>query len=447
MSYSSSDPVSGISQYLIGLVTNPGQDWLTLAQADGSFGGVLTNLDLTQGQVFYIGIRTENGAGAWSAIGYSQAITVDTIPPVLSFTLAGSTIVLNKPPINIGYTLSKPATVQFTLTAADGSVQTCNATGQAGMNYFTFQAGVPETYQLAALPADPAGNIGAAAVQSIRVNAPPQINLPASFDTTPDAPLQLTAAVTDPDGYPVSYSWNPGDGGAPVSGAAPTYQYTTIGSYTLTLTVTDNDGGITTTATTVNVHNTFQGKLFTNETWSGTWYLYGDVTVPPGITLTILPGTQIIVNSDPFTGNSYTLDIQGNLTIPGAGQVSFSSPTGQAGDWKGIYVEGQATLNQVLIQDAARGLAVVNGAAAMITNCTFQNNQAGLHVYGAQPTVTNCSFINNTLYGIKEDNGGRPIVTGSLFSGNGIDYYSEIMTGITIDQLNQINGNSGNQCQ
>src|SRR5882762_317537 len=55
----------------------------------------------------------------------------------------------------------------------------------------------------------------------------------------------------DPDGTVVSYSWNFGDGGT-ASGAAPTHAYTTVGTYTITLTVTDNlgaQGSASTTAT------------------------------------------------------------------------------------------------------------------------------------------------------------------------------------------------------
>ena len=459
ISFNSYDTLSGITEYKVSIVT-PDQELITVMDFPVTWSTNLNinnqTLTLTGGLqlndgVYYIGVQTCNGVGIWSQVDLQDepAVTVDTIPPVFSFTTLAGNIFAPNTPINIPYNLSEPATVQFTLTGADGAVQTYNVTGQSGTNGFTFQAGVPESYQLTALATDLAGNIGVAQTQSILVNAPPQITLPASFNTTPGAPLQFSATVIDTYGNPLNYSWNTGVIGAPLlSGAAPVYQYQQAGTYPLTLTVTDNDGGVSQASTTVYVQNTSQGNLYANETWSGTWNLYGAVTVPAGITLTVSPGTQIIVNPDPVTGTAGSLDIQGTLTIQGAGQVvAFSSATGQAGDWKGIYVEGQATLDQVLIRDAERGLAVVNGATATITNCTFQNNQAGLHVFGTQPTVTNCSFINNTIFGIKEDNGGRPIVTGSLFSGNVIDYYNENMTKITIDQLNQINGNSGNRSQ
>jgi PKD repeat protein len=56
----------------------------------------------------------------------------------------------------------------------------------------------------------------------------------------------------DPDGTIVSYSWNFSDGGS-ASGINPTHAYTANGSYTLTLTVTDNLGAQASVQTTANI--------------------------------------------------------------------------------------------------------------------------------------------------------------------------------------------------
>jgi PKD repeat protein len=59
-------------------------------------------------------------------------------------------------------------------------------------------------------------------------------------------------ASIDADGTIVSYSWNFGDGSM-ADGATVSHVYGDIGSYTVTLTVTDNDGGIGVDTLTVNV--------------------------------------------------------------------------------------------------------------------------------------------------------------------------------------------------
>lgn len=63
--------------------------------------------------------------------------------------------------------------------------------------------------------------------------------------TSGPAPLAVSFSSTgsyDPDGSIVSYVWNFGDGSAPVAGATASKTYTTPGTYSATLTVTDNSG-------------------------------------------------------------------------------------------------------------------------------------------------------------------------------------------------------------
>ncbi|MHC1579830.1 MAG: PKD domain-containing protein, partial [Candidatus Alkanophagales archaeon] len=62
------------------------------------------------------------------------------------------------------------------------------------------------------------------------------------------------SASYDPDGYIVSYEWDFGDG-TTASGAVVTHAYADDGTYTATLTVTDNHGAKNSTTVTVKVNN------------------------------------------------------------------------------------------------------------------------------------------------------------------------------------------------
>jgi PKD repeat protein len=80
---------------------------------------------------------------------------------------------------------------------------------------------------------------------TIRTDAPPPGNQPpkAQF-TNDDCPGRLctfTSASTDNDGTIDSYAWTFGDG-ATSTAQNPTHQYAAPGTYTVTLTVTDNEG-------------------------------------------------------------------------------------------------------------------------------------------------------------------------------------------------------------
>jgi LPXTG-motif cell wall-anchored protein len=88
---------------------------------------------------------------------------------------------------------------------------------------------------------DPGGNPGG--------NPANQAPLAAVTATNTGATFTFSAAgSTDSDGRITGYRWDFGDGSAPAEGADVTHPYAAAGTYTVTLTVTDDDGA-TTTAT------------------------------------------------------------------------------------------------------------------------------------------------------------------------------------------------------
>lgn len=84
---------------------------------------------------------------------------------------------------------------------------------------------------------------------TITVSAP-NVAPNASFTqdvTSGEAPLIVTfdaSGSSDSDGTIVGYSWNFGDGSSLGAGVNPSHTYSSAGTYTAVLTVTDNDGGV-----------------------------------------------------------------------------------------------------------------------------------------------------------------------------------------------------------
>lgn len=293
---------------------------------------------------------------------------------------------------------------------------------------------------------DRAGNIGEEKTLTIKVNAPPIIIMPTQIESTPGQPIRFNATAIDLDGEVVEYRWDPGDGSGLFYGSDPEYAYDFIGEYTLTLAVTDNDGATTTRTALITVKNTTAGRLYTDEVWQDEHWITGDVTVPEGISLTILPGTRVTIDGIPgVSGHKYALIVEGRLIIDGNGpEVSFSSALQAPSSWSGILLQGQAVLENVRVKHAIRGLTVIHSARAEVVNCIFLENQVGVHAYGSRPRIEKTRFERNTFCGVKEDEAGRPFVIDCLFAQNGIDYYHEELTALSIEQLNRIDGNSGN---
>jgi PKD repeat protein len=104
----------------------------------------------------------------------------------------------------------------------------------------------PGTYMATLTVRDPEGATGTAAVEII-VNDPPA-NQPPTVEAAgdpaagkPPLTVQFSAAGSDPDGDPLMYAWDFGDGAKSFL-QNPSHTYATAGTYTATVTVTDSRG-------------------------------------------------------------------------------------------------------------------------------------------------------------------------------------------------------------
>ncbi len=85
VTYSSSDPESGVTEYQYSISTDPTDpdtgNILPWTPAGTDTDITASNLNLTNGQTYYFHIKALDGAGQWSNVGSSDGITVDTTPP------------------------------------------------------------------------------------------------------------------------------------------------------------------------------------------------------------------------------------------------------------------------------------------------------------------------------------------------------------------------------
>jgi uncharacterized protein YkwD len=174
----------------------------------------------------------------------------------------------------------------------------------------------------------------------------------ASFTATPisgSQPLTVhfdASASTDPDGSIASFAWNFGDGQTG-TGQKPDHVYTTAGTFTVTLTVTDDEGASDSLGRanliTVSNPSTGQYTLSIQVTGHGTVAMNptgGSYAAGTAVTLTATPdsGWQLSGWSGDLTGstNPATITMAANKTVTATfTETSNNDPAGGGGSGGG----------------------------------------------------------------------------------------------------------------
>lgn len=224
---------------------------------DGQTGaGVTVSHTYTAARNYEVFLTVTDDKGSTDKTGVTVAVSIaPNEPPRATFTFTPTSPTVNQP-------------VQFDASASwdpDGSVTQYSwdfgdgGTDQgAKVNHIYNAAG---SYKVTLRVTDNRGAVGSqqqtVTVMSEQANKPPV----ASFTFSPATPkvnqtVQFDASASqDPDGKIVKYEWNFGNG-ATGTGVKANQTYAQAGSYTVTLTVTDNKGATASTSQTVPVTET-----------------------------------------------------------------------------------------------------------------------------------------------------------------------------------------------
>ena len=386
-----------------------------------------------------IRVFVRNALGGQSRITEIQAFHAN-VPPTVSITgtyagAPGATFTFTN-----NATDSDGSIVSYDWDFGDGST----ATGASPSHTFS-AAG---TFTVTLLVTDDGGET-AKATKTVTITAPaqaPTASAGGPYSGDPGTNIFFEGRGSfDPDGTITSYQWNFGDG-TTGTGSAPQHAYALAGSYTVTLTVTDNSGltGSQTAVATINALPTVSLTSPTNEqTFSApaTVSLSATATDANG-TITIVEffqGTTLIGSDSvaPFTATwssvpagGYTItakatDNQGASTVSApvsisvkanaAPTVSITSPANNATYTAGANVAISATAadtdGTITKVEFFRDSTLIDTDTAAPFTATWSNVTAGSYNLTAKATDNQGAFTVSAPVRINVDANAVPTVS------------------------------------
>ncbi|MFK7915653.1 MAG: S8 family serine peptidase [Pseudomonadales bacterium] len=247
-------------------------------------------------------------------------------------------------------------------------------------------------------------------------NAAPTASFTVSPGSGGSAPLNVTmnaANSSDSDGSIASYEWNFGDAGNTAIGQTARYTYTAAGSYTISLTVTDDEGDTGTASATVQVDGSGG-----NGTVSGTIRILGSSAIDADVhdRLTTISSNNSFDDAQSLP-NPVTLGGFANLPNTGAATGNLFT-SGDPGDFYRINLTGsERILLNVAEGDADLDLRLYNDSRALVDasigdNATESLNvtQSGSYFIEVVPVAGASNYVLSVGLNINASNlGERPI--------------------------------------
>ena len=239
--------------------TDGGNDTLTYSWdfGDGkdAMGTDVTHIFSDNGEyTVTLTVTDDDGAATASTID----ITVNNVAPSID-SLNGDTNVNEGEVANFNAVVSDPGSDELTYNwdFGDGSESLSVTSEQLPVTHTYTDNG---EYTVTLTVTDDDGDSTTSTIDVTVNNVAPTITNINYGEINEGVSTQFSADATDPGDDTLTYTWDFGDGSEPVTGRDVSHLFTDNGDYTITLTVSDEDGGSTTSQTTITAQEVFNIK-------------------------------------------------------------------------------------------------------------------------------------------------------------------------------------------
>ncbi len=174
------------------------------------------------------------------------------------------------------------------------------------------------------------------------------------------------------------------------------------------------------------------GEISGNQVWQDVVRIDGDIIIPVGSRVTILPGTRILFNpsGDNLKGGSdktrCEIIVRGSLIARGQAnnKIVFSSASDapRMSDWYGIqflHSKSDNAIDYCIVEYGYNGITIKNSQFAVTNSEIRYNYNSGIRTeVKAQPTLSQNIISENGYAGVICELGARPLLTENLITGN-----------------------------
>jgi len=182
-------------------------------------------------------------------------------------------------------------------------------------------------------------------------------------------------------------------------------------------------------------YNVFSGTLSQNTTIDGSALITGTLTIPSGVTLTVISGSIIKVS------NGASLIVNGTLSANGGSASTpitfdFTTPNSMTNNGIRFNSGSSGTISFCKILNADRGI-YENGVSVRISNSAISNCYYGIYLYNSSPTIETTNIKYNTYAGITAISNSDPLLKNNYIMNNqtgvncSVDSDPKLGTGVT----------------